>query len=50
MEVDILCNGNKIVANYIMGAYVFIVVGTMKKMDTCNIDGMCAHALKDICN
>jgi hypothetical protein len=27
METNILCNGSKIIAIYIMGAYVFIAMG-----------------------
>ncbi len=42
MEVDVLCNGSKNVANYIMGAHMLIVVGIILKVDTVASMG-CVH-------
>ncbi len=50
LETNILRNGDKGVANYIMGSNAFIVMSKCKRWDTHRVDGMCAHTSKDAYN
>jgi hypothetical protein len=46
VEINISCNGDKGVANYIMGSNAFIVMNTTYEVDTHRVNGMCAHTSK----
>jgi hypothetical protein len=43
MEAIISCNGNKNVANNIMGFRAFIAMGTTLEVDTHKVNRMCAN-------
>jgi hypothetical protein len=48
MKANIPHNGNKGVANYIIGSCVLVAMN--KVTTTHRVNGMCAHALKDTYN
>jgi len=50
MEVNILCNGGKGVANDIMGSKGFIAMSKTYVVNTHRVNGMCAHTSKDACS
>jgi hypothetical protein len=47
MKANVAFNGNKGLANYIMGFNVFFAIIAMQEVNTHKVNGMCAHPSKN---